>query len=59
MAYQQIGRTDEAIALFERTLDDRQRLLRTNHPDTAETRRSLADAYNSAGRTADAAALFP
>jgi tetratricopeptide (TPR) repeat protein len=42
-------RTAEAIALHERTLADRERLLGTDHPDTLRARNNLAAAYRVTG----------
>jgi hypothetical protein len=53
-AYQDAGRTAEAIALHERNLVDSERVLGT-HPDTLSTRGNLALAYRDAGRTAQSA----
>ena len=39
----------EAIALYERTLADRERVLGPDHPDTLTSRNNLACAYQSAG----------
>ena len=57
-AYRDAGRLDEAIALYEQTLEDRSRLLRPDHPHTLITRSNLAGAYQDAGRLDDAIALF-
>ena len=56
-AYQDAGRLDEAIALFEQTLEDRTRILGPHHPDTLASRNNLAYAYRDAGRLDDAIAL--
>ena len=56
-AYQVAGRLDEAIALFEQTLEDRTRILGPHHPDTLASRNNLAYAYRDAGRLDDAIAL--
>jgi hypothetical protein len=56
-AYQDAGRLDEAIPLYERTLADRERLLGDTHPDTLTSRNNLASAYQDAGRTDQATAL--
>ncbi|HEX2810430.1 MAG TPA: tetratricopeptide repeat-containing protein, partial [Kineosporiaceae bacterium] len=55
--YWSAGRTAEAIALEERVLADRERLLGPEHPDTLTVRANLASSYSSAGRTAEAIAL--
>ncbi|EHM92997.1 hypothetical protein HMPREF0975_02085, partial [Actinomyces sp. oral taxon 849 str. F0330] len=44
-AYQDAGRLDEAIALYEQTLEDRTRILGPHHPHTLISRNNLADAY--------------
>jgi len=49
-AYQAAGRFDEAIALFERTLADRERLLGADDPGTAKTRDYLAAARRAAAQ---------
>lgn len=57
-AYRDAGRLDEAIALYEQTLEDRTRILGPHHPHTLYTRNRLTDAYRAAGRTEEAEALF-
>ena len=57
-AYRDAGRLDEAIALFEQTLEDRTRILGPHHPDTLTSRHHLASAYRDAGRLDEAIALF-
>jgi tetratricopeptide (TPR) repeat protein len=57
LAYGAAGRTAEAVALHERTLTDRERVLGPDHPDTLGSRNNLAAAYQEAGRTAEAIAL--
>ena len=57
-AYQDAGRLDEAIALFEQTLEDRTRILGPHHPHTLTTRNNLAEAYRATGRFEDADKLF-
>ena len=49
-AYQDTGRLNEAIALYEQTLEDRTRILGPHHPDTLISRNNLASAYRAAGR---------
>ena len=56
-AYQDAGRLDEAIPLFEQTLEDRTRILGPDHPDTLITRGNLAGAYRDAGRLNEAIPL--
>jgi tetratricopeptide (TPR) repeat protein len=50
IAYQQAGLRDKAIALHEKNLDDRQRVLGVSHTDTLTSRNNLATAYHDAGR---------
>ena len=57
-AYEDVGRFDEAIELYERVLADRVRVLGPDHPDTLGTRNNLAFAYHSAGRFDEAIELF-
>ena len=49
-AYQDAGRLDDAITLYEETLEDCIRILGPHHPDTLATRSNLASAYQAAGR---------
>ena len=56
-AYRDAGRLDEAIALFERNLEDRTRILGPHHPNTLASRNNLAGAYRDAGRLDEAIAL--
>lgn len=44
--------------MFEEVLADRLRVLGSNHPDTLNSRNSLAYALQGAGRLDDAIALF-
>ena len=53
-AYRSAGRLKEAIDLFERTLEDRERVLGADHLDTLVSRGNLAGAYWSAGRPVQA-----
>jgi len=48
----------QAIAVGEPLTADQERLAGPNHPDTLNSRNSLAAAYQSAGRAADAVTLF-
>ena len=57
-AYRDAGRLEEAIALFEQTLEDRTRTLGPHHPDTLTSRNSLASAYQAAGRLEEAITLY-
>ena len=49
-----MGRLEEAIALYERVLTDRTRVLGEDHPDTLTSRNNLASAYHAAGRLTEA-----
>ena len=49
-----MGRLDEAIPLFERTLAGSERVLDTDHPDTLAARHGLAGAYQAVGRLDEA-----
>ena len=49
-AYQDAGRLEEAIPLFERTLADSEQVLGETHPNTLGSRNNLAGAYQAAGR---------
>ena len=57
-AYRDAGRLDEAIALYEQTLEDSTRILGPAHPVTLTSRNNLAGAYRAAGRMEDAEKLF-
>ena len=57
-AYHNAGRLDEAIPLFEQTLDARIRIRGPHHPDTLTTRDNLACAYWHTGRLDEAIPLF-
>ncbi|MGK5441116.1 tetratricopeptide repeat protein, partial [Micromonospora sp. URMC 105] len=56
-AYQRVGRSDEAIGLYQRTLADRERVLGSDHPDTLISRNNLAAAYQRVGRLDEAIGL--
>jgi tetratricopeptide repeat protein len=56
-SYQTAGRLDEAIPLFERTRTDAAQILGDTHPDTLGSRNNLAEAYQAAGRLAEAGML--
>ena len=43
-AYQDAGKLEQAINLFEQTLADRERILGPDHPDTLTSRDNLARA---------------
>ena len=57
IAYQEVGRTAEAIRLQERALAGRVRVLGPDHPDTLASRNNLAIACQQVGRTAEAIRL--
>jgi tetratricopeptide (TPR) repeat protein len=57
-AYRGVGRTDDAITLFEQTAAQRERALGADHPDTLATRSRLGSAYRIAGRLDEAIALL-
>jgi tetratricopeptide (TPR) repeat protein len=50
--------TAQSILIAGPLLADQERVLGTDHPDTAGTRNDLATAYRDAGRTAEAIRLF-
>jgi RNA polymerase sigma factor (sigma-70 family) len=56
--YLAVGRTDEAISLFEQILTVRRRLLGLGHRDTLNSQNNLAAAYQDAGRAAEAISLY-
>ena len=56
-AYQDAGRLDDAITLYEQTLDDRTHILGPRHPDTLLSRNNLAETYRAAGRLDEAITL--
>ena len=58
VAYWSVGRLEQAIPLFERTLADRERILGPDHPDTLTSRNNLAGAYESVGRIKQAIDLY-
>ena len=57
-AYEDVGRFDEAIELFERVLAEQERVLGPDHPKTLTVRNNLAGAYRSVGRFDEAIELF-
>ena len=57
-AYQDAGRTSEAIALHEQNLVHQQRVLGADHPDTLTTCNNLAAAYHEAGRISEAISVY-
>ena len=56
-SYHSVGRTGEAIAIFERVAADRERLIGPDHPHTLFTQGNLAALYWSVGRTGEAIAI--
>jgi hypothetical protein len=54
MAYHGGKKVKTALALYERTLADRERVQGADHPDTINARGDLAAAYQSAGRLGSA-----
>ena len=57
-AYQDAGRRDQAIALYERTLADREQVRGDTHPDTLTARNNLAVRLPGAGRLDQAIPLY-
>ena len=57
-AYCDAGRLDDAITLYEETLEDRTRILGARHPNTMASRNNLAGAYCDAGRLDEAIPLY-
>lgn len=57
-AYVSAGTLDEAIHLYEQTLEDCLRVLGSDHPGTLSLRNNLAGAYWFAGRLDEAIPLF-
>ena len=57
-AYLSAGMLNQAIALFEQNLADRERILGPDHPDTLTSRNNLARAYQDADRLEQAIDLF-
>src|SRR5256885_3966632 len=51
--YQEVGRLEEAVTRYERTLADRERVLGAQHPDPLISRNNLAGAHQAAGRPGD------
>jgi hypothetical protein len=49
IAYQEVGRVAEALALFEQTLAAFAGVLGPDHPKTLISRANLASAYRDAG----------
>ena len=57
-AYCDAGRLDDAITLYEETLEDRTRILGPHHPDTLISRNNLAYAHEESGRLDEAIPLY-
>jgi tetratricopeptide (TPR) repeat protein len=57
-AHEPAGDLGTAIPLLEQTLNDRERVLGPDHPDTLTSRNNLAFAYESAGNLAHGTPLF-
>jgi eukaryotic-like serine/threonine-protein kinase len=58
MAYQDLGRLDQAIPLLETTVEKRRTKLGANHADTIESMNDLAVAYWQSGHARKAIPLF-
>ncbi len=58
MAYKSAGRIDEAIPIYEKTLELRKAKLSTNHPDTLGSMTNLAVAYKAAGKFLEAIPIY-
>ena len=54
VAYEDAGRLDEAITLYQQNLTDCTRVLGPLHPDTLTSRNNLANAYQESGRPDEA-----
>ena len=57
-AYQDAGKLEEAITLYEQNLKDFEDLLGPDHPETLTSRNNLANAYQDAGRLNEAIELL-
>ena len=57
-AYQDAGKLEEAITLYEQNLKDFEDLLGPDHPETLTSRNNLANAYQDAGRLNEAIVLY-
>ena len=57
VAYEDAGRLDEAITLYQQNLTDCTRVLGPLHPDTLTSRNNLANAYQESGRPDEAITL--
>jgi len=58
IAYQDAGKLEEAITLYEQNLKDFEDLLGPDHPETLTSRNNLANAYQDAGRLNEAIVLY-
>ena len=58
IAYQDAGKLEEAITLYEQNLKDFEDLLGPDHPETLTSRNNLANAYQDAGRLNEAIELL-
>ena len=58
VAYQTVGRMDEAIDLYTRTQADSEQVLGPDHTNTLVTRNNLAGAYQAMGRMDEAIGLY-
>ena len=56
-AGREAGRSAEEIAMREKTVADRERVLGPDHPETLSNRNNLAATYRTAGRIAEAIQL--
>ncbi|MEU9489278.1 tetratricopeptide repeat protein [Streptomyces decoyicus] len=56
--YEETGRRQEALALYESNLEQRTRVLGPRHPDVLASLNNLAGAYKEGGRQEEAAALY-
>lgn len=57
-AFQGVGKSPEAITLYEQVRDTLVKQLEADHPDVLSTLHNLADAYRAAGRLPDAIAIL-
>jgi hypothetical protein len=56
-AYHSSGRLAQAIPMYERTLQDHERIMGQDHPGTLAARANLASAYDTVGWHTAAVAL--
>jgi tetratricopeptide (TPR) repeat protein len=57
-AYEEAGRLQEALTLYESNLEQRTRLLGPHHPDVLASMNNLAGAFKESGRQEEAVALY-